>query len=138
MSAQHGDVRYTWRLLVRAERKQMGYQSKTYSLSDEVVAAIEAKRAEGVSPDQYLWSLIFRTQKVSKRQQAAAERAASDITAKAVGRPEIDYSDTDSTPTTHVASLDAVGPALASARGKVSSENWRSKRKPLLKPKERK
>jgi hypothetical protein len=116
----------------------MPYQSKTYSLSDEVVTAIEAKRAEGVSPDQYLWSLIFRTQKISKRALAAQERAAGDVTAKAVGRPEIDYSDTDSTPTTHIATLDAVGPAAAEGRGKVSVENWRAKRKPLLKPKERK
>lgn len=32
----------------------MGYQSKTYSLSDEVVAAIETAKAQGQSPNQLL------------------------------------------------------------------------------------
>lgn len=32
----------------------MAYQSKTYSLSDEVVAAIEAAKAQGQSPNQLL------------------------------------------------------------------------------------
>lgn len=36
----------------------MGFQSKTYSLSDEVVAAIEAARAEGLTPNKYLRYLI--------------------------------------------------------------------------------
>lgn len=36
----------------------MGYQSKTYSLSDEVVAAIEAARAQGLSPNKYLRQLL--------------------------------------------------------------------------------
>lgn len=32
----------------------MGYQSKTYSLSDEVVAAIDEARAGGLTPNQFL------------------------------------------------------------------------------------
>lgn len=32
----------------------MGYQSKTYSLSDEVVAVIEGARAAGLTPNQFL------------------------------------------------------------------------------------
>lgn len=36
----------------------MGFQSKTYSLSDEVVAAIEDARAKGLTPNRYLRSLI--------------------------------------------------------------------------------
>jgi hypothetical protein len=32
----------------------MGYQSKTYSLSDEVVEAIDAARAGGLTPNQFL------------------------------------------------------------------------------------
>lgn len=32
----------------------MGYQSKTYSLSDEVVTAIETAKAQGQSPNQLL------------------------------------------------------------------------------------
>lgn len=77
-------------------------------------------------------------QRLKRIEREAAARAASDLTAKAVGRPEIDYSDTESTPTTHVASLDAVGPSVAENRGKASLEDWRSKRKPLPKPRDRK
>lgn len=36
----------------------MGYQSKTYSLSDEVVAAIDAARSQGLSPNRYLRHLM--------------------------------------------------------------------------------
>lgn len=37
----------------------MGYQSKTWSLSDEVVAAVEKARDErGESPNRYLMRLI--------------------------------------------------------------------------------
>ena len=37
----------------------MGYQSKTWSLSDEVVAAVErAKDERGESPNQYLKRLL--------------------------------------------------------------------------------
>lgn len=36
----------------------MAYQSKTYSLSDEVVAAIEDARAQGLSPNKYLRQLL--------------------------------------------------------------------------------
>jgi hypothetical protein len=37
----------------------MGYQSKTYSLSDEVVEAIEAAKAKGVTPNQLLKSALL-------------------------------------------------------------------------------
>jgi hypothetical protein len=36
----------------------MGYQSKTYSLSDQVVEAIEAAKAGGLSPNQFLRRVI--------------------------------------------------------------------------------
>lgn len=36
----------------------MGYQSKTYSLSDEVVDAIETAKARGVSPNKFLRQLM--------------------------------------------------------------------------------
>lgn len=74
----------------------------------------------------------------SKRDQAIASRAASDLTAQEVGRDNIDYSDVDSTPTTHVATLDAVSPSPLTGRGKLTMENWRANRKPLTKPKEQK
>lgn len=90
----------------------MGYQSKTYSLSDEVVAAIDAKRAEGITPDQYLWALIFKTAKLSKRQVA------------------------DNTITRTRTYLDAVGPDTSTGRGKATTEII--ERKPPLKSKEKK
>lgn len=37
----------------------MGYQSKTYSLSDEVVEAIEAAKAKGITPNQLLRSALL-------------------------------------------------------------------------------
>lgn len=67
----------------------MGYQSKTYSLSDEVVEAIEGKKAAGTSPDRFLWSLIFKQKKPSKREQVAEALRASDPMADE--RPEIAY-----------------------------------------------
>lgn len=36
----------------------MPYQSKTYSLSDEVIAAIEAARAKGLSPNKFLRQVL--------------------------------------------------------------------------------
>jgi hypothetical protein len=36
----------------------MGYQSKTYSLSDEVVERLESEKALGRSPNQFLLTLI--------------------------------------------------------------------------------
>lgn len=36
----------------------MGFQSKTYSLSDEVVAAIEVARSQGLTPNKFLRQLL--------------------------------------------------------------------------------
>lgn len=36
----------------------MGFQSKTYSLSDEVVAAIEVARARGLTPNKFFLHLL--------------------------------------------------------------------------------
>lgn len=80
------------------------------------------------------------TKKTSKRDAVIQERAASDVTAQAVAREDVDYSDLDSTPTTHVASLDAVAPSTP-GMGKASVETWREKRRKvgeLSKPKDRK
>jgi hypothetical protein len=108
-----------------------GIQNETRESQGEVVDRAVALLALGeeVAPP---------VQKKSRREKLAEERAKSDVVAQVVGRPEIDYSDVDSTPTTNVASLDAVGPALADGRGKVALENWRANRKPIPKPGERK
>lgn len=37
----------------------MGYQSKTYSLSDEVVAAIDEAKAKGETPNQLLRRVLL-------------------------------------------------------------------------------
>lgn len=42
----------------------MGFQSKTYSLSDEVVAVFERLKAEGVTPNQLL-TRIFGIGKIN-------------------------------------------------------------------------
>lgn len=77
--------------------------------------------------------------KESKKARAIRERAQSDFTAQIVGRSgEIDYPDVESAPTTHVASLDAVGAVVDGGQGKVALENWRANRKPLMKPKDQK
>jgi hypothetical protein len=66
-----------------------------------------------------------RQRRETRREQLARERAAADVTAQAVGRDDVDYSDTESTPTTNVASLDAVGVPLGGSRGKASVQTWR-------------
>lgn len=74
----------------------MGYQSKTYSLSDEVIAAIEAARARGETPSRFLTRMLLTERadvtvvsksvakrldaqkKPSKRERVAQELAESD------------------------------------------------------------
>lgn len=51
----------------------MAYQSKTYSLSDEVVAAIDAARASGISPNRYLRHLLGIDPIVSTTSEKVAE-----------------------------------------------------------------
>lgn len=107
-----------------------GIQNETRESQGEVVDRAVALLALGeeVAPP---------SRKKNRRERAAEARAKSDVTALAVGRPEIDYSDIESTPTTHVASLDVVGPAVSDGRGKASLESWRAGRKQLLKPGEK-
>lgn len=74
--------------------------------------------------------------KTRRKDRAVQERAQGDITAQLMGRADIDYSDVDSTPMTHVGTLDVAGPEAAGGNGKISMRQWRAGRKPLLKPKE--
>ena len=107
-----------------------GLQNKTRESQGEIVDRAVALLTEGeVLP-------ISRAKKPNNREKAIQERAAGDRTAQQVERNDIDYSDVDSTPTTHIATLDATAPV--GGVGKISLETWRAKRKPLLKPKERK
>jgi hypothetical protein len=96
------------------------------------------KPAIDVTP-QPTRALPAARKKLNKREAAIQARAENDLTAREVGRENIDYSDVESTPTTHVATLDAVSPPPSSQQqGKVSMENWRASRRPLTKPKDRK
>lgn len=53
----------------------MAYQSKTYSLSDEVVAAIEHAKAQGQSPNQLLRrALLDADGKLIQRLRPKAQR----------------------------------------------------------------
>jgi hypothetical protein len=112
---------------VRMQRLATGIGAEatlTEPLSKSVTKRLAAQGANGKKP--------------SRREAAIQERAAGDIVAQKTERDDIDYSDVESTPTTHVAMLDATGPPLADGMGKVTTENWRANRKPLLKPKDRK
>lgn len=77
----------------------MAYQSKTYSLSDEVVAAIENARERGLTPNKYLRALI------------ALETATNNG----------EFTTLD----TMVARLDTIGSELSQGRGKASTETYR-------------
>lgn len=118
-------------------------RSRSVVLDDEVWVALATHE---LSANQLLRlqlgldkEAIPSRRRASRLEREALARAASDYTAQAVGRgAEIDYSDTESTPTTHVASLDAVGPKLVDGVGKATTEGWREKRLPIPKPKDRK
>ncbi len=53
----------------------MGYQSKTYSLSDEVVAVIEAAKATGVTPNRLLMAALKVGEVDGEAHRAVAELA---------------------------------------------------------------
>lgn len=106
-----------------------GLQNKTRESQGEVVDRAVALLTEGeILP-------LPKAKKANKREKAIQERAASDRTAQSVERKDIDYSDVESTPITHVSTLDATSPT--GGVGKISLEHWRATRKPLLKPKDK-
>lgn len=83
--------------------------------------------------------------KPNKREAAIQARAESDLTAREVGRENIDYSDVESSPTTHVATLDAGKTLRANLRKEASEINKRNRvpgdphwKGELRKPKDRK
>lgn len=85
----------------------MPYQSKTYSLSDEVIAAIDAAKAKGESPNKFLRRVLG----IDKQYPAFDEIKQA--------QRQLGQRYEDST------SLDAVGPPLSDGRGKVSTETRR-------------
>jgi hypothetical protein len=102
-----------------------GIQNETRESQGEIVDRAVALLALGEAIEP-------RVRKKNRKEREAEARAAADITASA--------------PTTHVASLDAVGPAISGGRGKATVEtatplqkklsDWRANRKPILRPKE--
>jgi hypothetical protein len=84
----------------------MPYQSKTYSLSNEVIAAIEAAREQGETPNKFLRRVLG----IDKSDIVVLQRQR---------RPVFQREDRSGE-----ARLDAVGPALSSERGKVSTETY--------------
>ena len=105
-----------------------GLQNKTRESQGEIVDRAVALLTEGkVLP-------ISRAKKPNKRETAIQERAAGDRTAQEAERQDIDYSDVESTPTTHVSQIDNTRIPLI---GRVALDDWRAKRKPLLKPKDK-
>lgn len=94
----------------------MAYQSKTYSLSEEVIAAIDAARLAGETPNQFLRRVIAAekptaiapvARKENKRARAIRERANGDVPARKAEREDINYEDIESEPSSPVATLDA-------------------------------
>lgn len=86
---------------------------------DDAISALY--RETGTADD------LHRPAKATKRQAAIQARAESDLTAQAVGREDLDYSDTESTPTTHVATLDAGKTLRASLRKEAREINGRNR-----------
>lgn len=108
-------------LVARSTKESItSLQNKTRESQGEIVDRAVALLCDGeIVP-------VPRTKKESRKARAARERAEADVTAQVTGHAEnIDYSDVDSTPTTNVASLDAVGVPLRGTIGKASSETWR-------------
>jgi hypothetical protein len=68
----------------------------------------------GITPERV-------TPKLSRRDRAIKERAQTDGTAKRAERDDIDYSDVESTPTTHVSTLDATGQCFPVAEARRRS-----------------
>src|SRR5215217_7565512 len=95
----------------------MEYRSRPIRLSEKVWNALQkselsanqilsqALLGEGAPREVESSTEASAVKKVSKKEQAVQERAASDVVAQAVEREDIDYSDVESTPTTNVAHL---------------------------------
>lgn len=125
LKAMHGSYNKGLRLIAFTEER------RGKPAIDVEAHQIAAKAIEAAQP-----KAVKAARKQTKAAMAIQARASSDVVAQAAGRDDIDYSDVESTPTTHVATLDAVSPT--GPVGKISMENWRANRKPLLKPKDRK
>lgn len=79
---------------------------------------------------------VSRKGNTSKRARAIQERAEADLTARGVEREDIDYSDTESTPTTHITKMNPQKQEKPVPRSSMA--DWRSKRKPIPKRKDAK
>lgn len=67
----------------------MGYQSKTYSLSDEVVKAIDSARERGMTPNKYLLHLLaFEQSMTTKPDEIRVELAAETVSRKPPLKPK--------------------------------------------------
>lgn len=67
----------------------MGYQSKTYSLSDEVVEQIDAAREKGITPNQFLKALIFGEPWSPVSPPAGSKVGKANVETYRVGKPPL-------------------------------------------------
>lgn len=128
----------------------MTHKAKTISLEQDQWDALDTLKMEhgsyrdviafllapvGVAPvGQNTPTAPTGGKKLSKAARAKQELAASDLTAQAVGRDDIEYgTDTELPQGEHVTRI--TKPAVP-ATGRLAA--WRSGRRPLLKPKDRK
>lgn len=100
----------------------MSYQSKTYSLSDEVVAAIEAARNRGLTPNKYLRGLVL----LAAATEAGEYTTLSSVLARLEQGSTIHVELPPHRPDDRT-NLDAVGPRLSDGRGKVKQGNLKRK-----------
>lgn len=103
----------------------MGFQSKTYSLSDEVVEAIEQLREKYGSPNKGLRAVLLTNPDVlAKEIHCRHERGLMNPTEarKTLGLP------VKQPP--HSTTLDAVGPQVSGGKGKISHESYQREMRP--------
>lgn len=128
-----------------ARTLRLSFKCKLAPSTQELITGIqnETKESQGEIIDRAIAMLALGEEvnpkvrkQPTKREAAIADRAASDVVAQAVERTDIDYSDVDSTPTTHVARM-ARNPKGECQISERKLSDWRASRRPLLKPKDR-
>lgn len=95
---------------------QKRYKSVSYSLSDEVVAAIDEARSRGLTPNQFLRRVLGI---------GGIEGVEVRINGKLLDSSQYSVSDNGVVTLDDRPLLDAVGPELSSGRGKATTETYR-------------
>jgi len=121
------DLRVPLNCTITPETKELvtSVQNRTNESQGEIIDRAVALLANGEQ-------LVVRHRKPSKAERIAEARAKSDLTGQTMEREDVDYSDVESEPYTHV-----VEDAKERERYNAQMRQWRESRRPLLKPKDR-